>query len=324
MYLKQDYLKSFASPKSGTYRLDPGGLFPIDLGDGEHFVPVSVEKAIMHEAQGRSIGSYIMRLYNVHDIDARYRELERVLKKHERKTTVAVILFYMLGYRIDENYIVDGNHVKSLDEFIKTFLLPENEADEFSRFRILLTTRSGFKTYYEALKISEAEAERALKFLSQVIVPLANIQRIIIEEALMTMSGAQALRLVRPILSLLSKAREIIRFSRYGLEMARIYGNLPTARLLVRIITPNLERLLKLSLKALGLIGDLDTASKILAELAKMHASMAQIIEFQKELLKEGIILLEGWGDELVNETEQVASEAIKEIYQEVYGVELE
>lgn len=259
--------------------------------DGEHFVPVPLGEVLRDSQRAHQYVGAIMRLGSNTAPGLRYQKLVQLYHEESRDhPKAAVVLFLMLGYRVTPSYTVHAKHTHSLKWLVEDILQLKGAAAEDTR--MLLLSRAGFRTYEDILVRTEEEARIAWNFTYGVIRPIAEIERIIINEALSRMGlinglyrWAKGLRVAAQVAKLLNPFYQLIRMT----------SQLSGARFVLKLAQPPLELAVTTILHAASIVDSLETTVKVLDQLLVAYHALSDLSDFQASIHKNGGILLGTW-----------------------------
>jgi hypothetical protein len=307
-------LEQFRVGAQAIYAVPPGESFPLEL-DANRYVPVDLARARAWEHQAAEIVAGLERLCQLPDGDERYRRFVRLVPRNARDK--GVVLFYALGYRLDNWEMVDARYVTDLESWIERHLLRDIQRDKLDELR----RRNSFRIRLtlNAIAITQAyrqhwqrRAERATYIAVNIILPMAEIERLILTEALLFALGGSVIsagfRILRwgQALYGLARSARLLEQAQAFISGTRLVGG---GRVLAELARPYLALLAYLALKALDIKDNLELAAKVFGQMVVILKGLYNLQDFNREVAESGGALA-GWSD-VADDTERAFLERI-------------
>lgn len=300
--LPRDFLDTRRAPFSGAYQMAPDDFFPIPAPERhdralDRYVPVQVDEALRQRAVAQRRAQLLRRLAELNqfedDEEERLARIEAAIDGYGLDNQ-PVALFYLLGYTIDDRYLVRGDRAIELDELLDS-VIDIRSAQRRNRASLLLAPRREF--YSDMRMLLREQTERLNDFTINVVKPIAEVEAIMLREAFIFIIGGAVIRGGAWVLQWLLGLRRVQRLTML-LGALRLYSGSATTRgalLVLTLVRRFLTGLGKLLLLALSVKGTIGVAIEILDQLAIIHRYIAGVKQSHDEIHAEGGMILEGW-----------------------------
>ena len=177
----------------------PGEYFPIPTPNVEdhkleRYVPVSVDDAFRHKSTAQSRARLLLALAALNDFEDTEKErldrIEAAVNKYGLDNQPTV-LFYLLGYTIDDRYLVGTSRETALADLIEEALRVRNVFNKIRASSVLAPRK---EYYADAVMRFRDQAEALNDFTMNVVKPIADLEAIALREAAFIIIGGEVIR----------------------------------------------------------------------------------------------------------------------------------